>query len=132
MEHDSTGTTTPTSVRREARARRMRTVLGVPVFALALFGTGDARNVPQAVSQTALEELGRLLFWDPILSGERDTACATCHHPDLAWADGRELSLGAGAVGLVRLASPCTAKPAYFTYPQEKVDEGFRPESWPR
>jgi cytochrome c peroxidase len=45
-------------------------------------------------------ELGRLLFWDPILSGDRDVACATCHHPDFAWADGREISLGAGAVGL--------------------------------
>jgi cytochrome c peroxidase len=45
-------------------------------------------------------ELGRLLFWDPILSGEHDVACATCHHPDFAYADGRELSLGVGAVGL--------------------------------
>jgi cytochrome c peroxidase len=46
------------------------------------------------------EELGRLLFWDPILSGHQDVACATCHHPDFAYADGRALSLGAGAVGL--------------------------------
>ena len=38
--------------------------------------------------------LGRLLFFDPILSGERDVACATCHHPDLAWADGRQLPVG--------------------------------------
>lgn len=45
-------------------------------------------------------ELGRLLFWDPILSGGRDTSCATCHHPDFAYADGRELSLGTGSVGL--------------------------------
>jgi len=28
-----------------------------------------------------IAELGRLLFWDPILSGEKDVACATCHHP---------------------------------------------------
>ena len=27
--------------------------------------------------------LGRLLFWDPILSGPKDVACATCHHPGL-------------------------------------------------
>lgn len=45
-------------------------------------------------------ELGRLLFWDPILSGEKDVACVTCHHPDFAYADGRALSLGAGSVGL--------------------------------
>jgi len=25
--------------------------------------------------------LGQLLFWDPILSGNRNIACATCHHP---------------------------------------------------
>lgn len=38
--------------------------------------------------------LGRLLFFDPILSGERDVACGTCHHPDLGWADGRQLPVG--------------------------------------
>jgi cytochrome c peroxidase len=47
-----------------------------------------------------MEELGRLLFWDPVLSGARDVACATCHHPDLAYTDGRQISLGTGAVGL--------------------------------
>ena len=49
---------------------------------------------------TSAVELGRLLFWDPLLSGDRDVACATCHHPDFAYGDGRDLSLGAGAVGL--------------------------------
>jgi cytochrome c peroxidase len=47
-----------------------------------------------------VEELGRLLFWDPILSGNRDVACASCHHPNFAWADGRALSLGTGSAGL--------------------------------
>lgn len=45
-------------------------------------------------------ELGRLLFWDPVLSGEQDVACASCHHPSYAYADGRDLSLGPQAVGL--------------------------------
>jgi len=44
--------------------------------------------------------LGRLLFWDPILSGQRDVACATCHHPAFGYGDGLDLSLGANAVGL--------------------------------
>jgi cytochrome c peroxidase len=44
--------------------------------------------------------LGRLLFWDPILSGEKDVACATCHHPDFGYADGLDLSIGANGVGL--------------------------------
>lgn len=28
-------------------------------------------------------EPGRLLFYDPILSGGKDVASATCHHPEL-------------------------------------------------
>jgi cytochrome c peroxidase len=44
--------------------------------------------------------LGKLLFWDPILSGAQDVACATCHHPDHGYADGRELPIGAGGTGL--------------------------------
>lgn len=45
-------------------------------------------------------ELGRMLFWDPILSGNRDVACATCHHPNHGYAENRDLSLGVGGVGL--------------------------------
>ena len=44
--------------------------------------------------------LGRLLFWDPVLSGQKDVACATCHHPDLGYSDGLDLSIGANGVGL--------------------------------
>ena len=46
--------------------------------------------------------LGRQLFWDPILSGDRDVACASCHHPSLAYADARRLSIGVGGIGLGR------------------------------
>src|SRR5262249_26333563 len=45
-------------------------------------------------------ELGRLLFFDPILSGDNTVACATCHHPDLGFADGRKLSMGKGGKGV--------------------------------
>jgi cytochrome c peroxidase len=45
-------------------------------------------------------ELGRLLFWDPILSGPKDVACATCHHPDFGYAESLDISIGAHGVGL--------------------------------
>ncbi|CAL2080669.1 Cytochrome c peroxidase [Tenacibaculum sp. 190524A02b] len=45
-------------------------------------------------------ELGRMLFWDPILSGARDMACVTCHHPDKGYTDRIDLSLGIGGNGL--------------------------------
>ncbi|MEM7612983.1 MAG: cytochrome c peroxidase [Pseudomonadota bacterium] len=44
--------------------------------------------------------LGEFLFWDPILSGRFNVACASCHHPDHGWADGRQLSIGADGQGL--------------------------------
>ena len=56
-------------------------------------------NNPTIVAST---ELGRALFWDPILSGGRDVACATCHHPSQGYADGRPTSLGVGGQGLGR------------------------------
>jgi cytochrome c peroxidase len=44
--------------------------------------------------------LGRLLFYDPILSGEKDVACGTCHHPAFAFADRRQFGAGVSGVGL--------------------------------
>ena len=43
-------------------------------------------------------QLGQLLFYDPILSGNREVACATCHHPKLGTADGVSLSFGTVAL----------------------------------
>jgi cytochrome c peroxidase len=44
--------------------------------------------------------LGQLLFYDPILSGNKEVACATCHHPAFGTGDGLSLSLGDGGSGL--------------------------------
>ncbi len=48
----------------------------------------------------ARAELGQLLFYDPILSGNRNVSCATCHHPDLGTSDGVSLAIGDGGIGL--------------------------------
>lgn len=45
-------------------------------------------------------ELGRLLFYDPIIGGERDMACVTCHHPDFGYTDGIDLPIGVNGSGL--------------------------------
>lgn len=42
-------------------------------------------------------ELGRLLFFDPILSGDGETACATCHSEHWGMGDGLPISIGLGA-----------------------------------
>ncbi|MCA9973734.1 MAG: right-handed parallel beta-helix repeat-containing protein [Anaerolineales bacterium] len=47
-------------------------------------------------------ELGRLLFFDPVLSGSDDVSCAHCHHPDLGFGDGRSHAVGPGGAELAR------------------------------
>ncbi len=44
--------------------------------------------------------LGKLLFFDPILSGNKDVACVTCHHPSHGYAEFRDLSIGVNGIGL--------------------------------
>lgn len=39
-------------------------------------------------------DLGRYLFFDPALSGDGSTSCASCHHPALGFSDGRDRSIG--------------------------------------
>ena len=47
----------------------------------------------------AMVELGRALFFDKILSGNKDISCASCHQPAAALADGQSLAIGTGAIG---------------------------------
>jgi cytochrome c peroxidase len=38
--------------------------------------------------------LGRMLFFDPLLSGSESRSCASCHNPGLSWADGQPRAIG--------------------------------------
>jgi len=50
-----------------------------------------------APSRTQIRvELGRRLFFDPVLSSDRTVSCASCHKPELAFADDRPVSPGVG------------------------------------
>jgi cytochrome c peroxidase len=53
-------------------------------------------------NQTTQEkvDLGRLLYFDPVLSGDNEQSCATCHHPDLGFSDSRHTSMGLGGKGV--------------------------------
>lgn len=64
--------------------------------ALPLVALAPADN-PSSPAKIAL---GRALFWDPVLSGDRDVSCATCHHPASGYADGRDLAIGVNGQGL--------------------------------
>lgn len=82
--------------------------LALATFALAPDAVAQSRTVvPDSVIDSdyrpvnlALVNIGRDLFYDKILSGNRNIACATCHHPTFATTDGLSLGIGEGAIGL--------------------------------
>lgn len=56
----------------------------------------DPADNPRTPEKIAL---GKMLFYDPVLSGNKDVACATCHHPQFGYTDGLDLPIGVGGVG---------------------------------
>ncbi|MGM0556290.1 MAG: cytochrome-c peroxidase [Myxococcota bacterium] len=51
-----------------------------------------------AAHDPAKVELGRMLFFDPILSGNKDASCSVCHHPTKATTIEDSLSVGTKAI----------------------------------
>jgi cytochrome c peroxidase len=56
--------------------------------------------------------LGKMLFFDPRLSGSNWISCATCHNPALGWSDGLPTAIGHGMKVLGR-ATPTILNTAY-------------------
>lgn len=109
-----------------SRAKRLRPVATAVFMACLTFVVGacDGENVPTSSDGEGLRArfdlealgdipypadnqpdpdriaLGRLLFFDPILGGEKDVSCGSCHHPDFAFADGRQFGAGVSGTGL--------------------------------
>lgn len=83
-------------------AARALTAPPLKVLRTVVDRLGLQPNPGQAVKEgdTPLAKLGQDLFFDPLLSGDRNISCATCHHPDFAMADGRTLPIGTGGAGL--------------------------------
>ena len=62
-------------------------------------------NVPEDNPATAQKvALGRLLFFDPVLSENNGVACATCHLPSKGLSDGRSTSIGISGIPVPRNA----------------------------
>lgn len=86
-----------------------RALLGL-VCGCFLHGVAQAATLPLPVGDsdyhyagqpgTAKVALGQALFFDKVLSGNRDISCATCHHPFTSNGDGMSLPVGAGGKGL--------------------------------
>ena len=58
-------------------------------------------------------ELGRLLFFDPILSKNNQRACASCHQPEKGFTDGLAKSLAFDYEGSIQRNAPTIINAAY-------------------
>ena len=98
---------------RNAVTRSMpRIILGLLVFLLPNGAFADDENKKSfSLPAPALDsefrhpsaeqvELGRMLFFDKELSGNRNISCATCHSPILATVDHLSINIGTGGQGL--------------------------------
>lgn len=54
----------------------------------------------QPLKMGAKEHLGQMLFFDPIMGGPKNTACATCHVRSKGSADGLPMAVGIGSSGV--------------------------------
>ncbi len=91
----STETETVTNANNQTTSATIGEVRTIQINNVILTSLPDAIALPDSEKV----ELGRLLFWDPILSGDLDVACATCHLPEFGYGDGRERSVGVGGIG---------------------------------
>ncbi|GAB3333911.1 hypothetical protein GCM10027299_41790 [Larkinella ripae] len=59
----------------------------------------EAPEPPDNPTNAPKVELGKYLFYDPVLSGNRDVACATCHQAEFNYAEFLETSIGVNGTG---------------------------------
>lgn len=64
----------------------------------------------QSPGDPELVALGQALFFDKVLSGNRDVACATCHNPRSAFGDGIALAVGTGGIEVGGHREPGTGR----------------------
>jgi cytochrome c peroxidase len=77
----------------------------------ALATNGVAPLPAPPVQNANLVALGRLLMFDKILSGNKDIACATCHHPTTHTSDGLTLAVGTMGTGAIGGRQPAAGHP---------------------
>ncbi|HKV76165.1 MAG TPA: cytochrome c peroxidase [Gemmatimonadales bacterium] len=77
----------------------------------ALAANGVAPLPPPPLQDANQVALGRLLMFDKILSGNKDIACATCHHPLTHSSDGLSLAVGTLGTGPVGSRQPASGRP---------------------
>jgi cytochrome c peroxidase len=92
----------------------VRTIFDSAAFNVQHFAPLFSRNVPDN-QVNARTELGKRLFYDPVLSGAGNRACASCHKPERAFTDGLAHSEALTPQGKVKRNAPTILNAALQT-----------------
>ena len=98
-------------MRQNALQRRLVSIGAILLAVLVITGSAHAggaiAGLPEPLRaeefvsfDETLAALGQLLFYDKILSGNRNIACGTCHNHDFGSGDGLSLGIGEGGIGV--------------------------------
>ncbi|WP_051295828.1 cytochrome c peroxidase [Eisenibacter elegans] len=86
----------------------VKTLFDVQAFDPNYFAPGQlAQLSPEKAA------LGKMLFFDPILSSDNERSCASCHQPDKAFTDGIAKSVAFGKKGHIGRNSPTLVNAAF-------------------
>lgn len=101
------------------------------IFANDFLNINYFANLGTATLQPQRVELGRLLFFDPVLSSNNQRACASCHQPEKGFTDGRPKSLASDGQGELLRNSPTLINAVFserFFYDlrEEELDRQIR------
>jgi cytochrome c peroxidase len=79
--------------------RQLQAVLAANEFDGTIQSSLDSRlgHSPDLI----LQNLGRMLFFDPILSLHNDTACAACHDPGAGFSDSQPIAIGVQSPAMI-------------------------------
>ncbi|NJL74534.1 MAG: hypothetical protein HC892_05315 [Saprospiraceae bacterium] len=84
------------------------------LFTTQFFDAGVYANIDLKSPLTAKrKELGRLLFFDPILSTNNERSCASCHQPEKGFTDGLPKSLALNHQGTIQRNAPTVINSVY-------------------
>jgi cytochrome c peroxidase len=70
-------------------------------------------QVPDRYINNKTQELGKLLFFDPIMSGQNERSCASCHNPNKGFTDQLAKSIANGKKGYLKRNSPTLINSVY-------------------
>src|SRR5688572_29951050 len=78
-------------------------------------GWGEPFTLPENPVTEKKVELGKYLFYDPIISDDSTISCSSCHLPEQAFTDGKKVPAGLkGKLG--KRNSPTLVNVGYYPY----------------